>query len=480
MPISAAKESTVLCLRVGVFFDGTGNNLHNSELVAACMGPDSNLASAPFALREHCAKYGYDGRGSVPTDSYGTAKTNIAKLYELYRDQAAEQVKDGQTTASLKVYVEGIGTQAGEKDSSLSMMTGRYGSGVIARAQQAPAAVIEQVRRWSASNPGTSAQRIEFDIFGFSRGAAAARHFANDLGKGAGSALAQLWPRSEALLRENFDWQSTQFLAINFIGLYDSVAAIISVLEGNLSPANAQYSGVEMKLRPTAARKIVQLVARDEQRKNFPLTQTDNDIVVPGAHSDVGGGYLPEALETVVLTRPISSTEPASLENGKSQACKKAQLCLERDQHTWQSLNLQLEVCTQVDALQPGKRDTPAEKRVIAFVQGKRRVAGDLALIYLRIMHRLSVDQNVPFEALDEQRMALPPALQVIADKLMQHAQGQQATSPLNECEEALLRKRYIHLSSHWGTQGAAREAIDAIYLNRPHENGQRSIYPNE
>lgn len=480
MSILAAKESTGPCLRVGVFFDGTGNNLHNSELAAACMGPDTHLPNAPPALRERCAAYGYDGRGSVPNDSYGTAKSNIARLYELYRDQVAEQVQDGQASASLKVSVEGIGTQAGAKDSPLSMMTGRYSSGVIARAQQAPAAIIEQVMRWSAGNPGTSVQRIEFDIFGFSRGAAAARHFANDLGKGAASVLAQLWPTSAALLAENFDWQSTQFMAINFIGLYDSVAAIISALDGNFSPANAQYSGIEMRLKPTAARKIVQLVARDEQRKNFPLTQTDNDIVVPGAHSDVGGGYLPDALETVVLTRPVSSTEPANLENGKSQACKKAQACLQRDQHTWQSLNLQVEVCTQVDALQPAKRDTPAEKRVIAFVQGKRQVAGDLALVYLRIMHRLGVDQDVPFQALDEQGMALPPALQVIADKLMQQAQGQQAALPLSESEEALLRKRYIHLSSHWGTQGSVREAIDAIYLNRPHESGQRSVYPNE
>lgn len=465
-------------LRVGVFFDGTGNNLSNSEAAADCRDP-VKLASSQ-ALREQCASYGYDGRGSAPADSYGTAKSNIAKLYELYRDQVAEPVQDDQRSVSLKVYVEGIGTQAGKKDSDLSKLTGRYGSGVINRVQQVPTAIFEQLARWSQINPDVRIEQVELDIFGFSRGAAAARHFANDLGKGPASHLAQRWPVSLQVLAEDFDWKSSTSLAINFIGLFDSVAAIVSVFNCNFSPANADYAGIEMKLRSTAARKFVHLVARDEHRKNFPLTQCDDDRVVPGAHSDVGGGYLPRAWEQVVLTRPVSSIEAHNLANEKSRAYLQTQAQFLRNQKAWQQLNLEVELCCVAEVTQPAKRDTAAQKRVTAFVRGKREMVGDLALVYLRIMHRLGVDHDVPFEALDEQGMALPLPLQPIAAKLMAYVSGSTPTLALSAAEETLLCGHYIHLSSHWSTQGTPREGIDAKYINRPHESGQRSVYPNE
>lgn len=475
---SQGSGSSSVLLRVGVFFDGTGNNMHNSEAAADCRDP-VKLASSQV-LREQCAIYGYDGKGSIPDDSYGNAKTNIAKLYELYRDQAAERVQGEQSSVSLKVYMEGIGTQKGEKDSNLSKLSGRYASGVAARVQQVPAAIIEQLTGWAALNPETQIGKIELDIFGFSRGAAAARHFANGIGKGQDSDLAQHWPDSLSVLAKGFDWQSSNCLAINFIGLFDSVAAIVSVLNGNFSPANADYAGIEMRLKPAAARKIVHLVARDEQRKNFPLTQSDHDIVVPGAHSDVGGGYLPRAWEDLVLTRPVGSVEAHRLANEKSRAFLQTQTQFQRNQNAWQLLNLEVELCCRTDIVQPAKRDTAAEKRVTAFVRGKREVAGDLALVYLRIMHRLSVDHDVPFEPLDEQRMALPQSLQPIAAKLTAYVLGQTPTLALSSDEEALLYGHYIHLSSHWSTQGTPGEGIDAKYINRPHESGQRSIYPNE
>lgn len=472
------RGRSCVSLRVGVFFDGTGNNLSNSEAAADCWDP-LKLASSQ-ALREQCARYGYDGQGNVPGDSYGNAKSNIAKLYELYRDQAAERVQGEQSSVCLKVYVEGIGTQDGEKDSNLSKLTGRYASGVIARVQQVPAAIIEQLTVWAALNPATPIGKIELDIFGFSRGAAAARHFANDIGKGQASHLAQLWPASLSVLAKGFDWQSSKSLAINFIGLFDSVAAIVSVLDGNFSPANADYAGIEMRLKPTAARKIVHLVARDEQRKNFALTQTDDDIVVPGAHSDVGGGYLPRALEHLVLTRPVSSVEAHTLANEKSRAYLQTQALLQRNQSAWQLLNLELELCCRADVVQPAKRDIAAEKRVTAFVRGKREMVGDLALVYLRIMHSLGVDHEVPFKALDEHHRALPLSLQPIAAKLMGYVSGETPTLALSADEETVLRGHYIHLSSHWSTQGTPREGIDAKYINRPHESGRRSVYPNE
>ena len=436
-------ECSKVTLRLGVFFDGTGNNRVNSQ----------------------CD---------------GSATSNIAKLYELYRDQACERVQVGQVSVSLGIYLEGIGTCAGEADSPLSKATGRYGAGVLARAQQAPAAIIAKLRRWSEANPSVLIQKIELDIFGFSRGAAAARHFANDIVMGSASGLAQAWPAQLNRRVEGFDWQAPAHLAINFIGLFDTVGAIVSVLQGNFSPSNANHSGVHMGLTPTMARKIVHLVARDEHRNNFPLTQAPHDIVVPGAHSDVGGGYSPKMREQRVLCRPVSSVEPRTLANERSQAHLKAQDHCLRHQAAWQRLKLNVDICTEATNLPfVVKRDIVAQKQVLSYVRGSREVEGDLALVYLRIMRALAVEHDVPFVALDEQRFALAQPLQVIAGKLLAYASGEQAAPRLDDNEEALLSERYIHLSSDWSVAGAAREGVAAIYVNRPHESGQRSVFPN-
>lgn len=427
-------------LRIGVFFDGTGNNRDNSR-----------------------------------TD--GNATSNIARLYDLYPHQASVPLASDQTTASLSVYVDGIGTRAGESDSILSKLTGRYGAGVLARAQQAPIAIIETIAGWCQANPAARIQSIEVDIFGFSRGAAAARHFAHDTDKGAASRLALEWPASMSWQVQGLDWSTC--LIISFIGLFDTVAAIVSVLEGNFSPANIDYSGLQLGLRPAIARKVVHLVAHDEHRRNFPLTQALEDIVVPGAHSDVGGGYPPEMLEQPVLSRPVSSVETLSLDNEKARSRREVQAQYERHRACWQLYNFKVEMRAQATELPfLASRDTVPQKQVLSYLRGTRTVSGDLSLVYLRIMHTLAVTHDVPFIALDE-RFAVPPALQVIAEKLMAYAMGEQPDAGLDAEEEALLFERYIHLSSDWSVAGAPREGVLALFINRPHESGQRSVFPN-
>ncbi|RWU19269.1 type IV secretion protein Rhs [Pseudomonas alkylphenolica] len=428
-------------LRIGVFFDGTGNNRLNS-------------------LND------------------GTALSNVARLYELYRHQASTPLASGQTSVSLSIYIDGIGTVAGASDSLLSKVTGRYGAGVLARAQQAPVAIIEAIGHWCQMNPAAAIQKIELDIFGFSRGAAAARHFANDIDKGAASRLAKRWPAHASRQLHGLDWSSC--LAINFIGLFDTVAAIVSVLEGNFSPANVDYGDLELGLRPAIARKIVHLVARDEHRKNFPLTQAFEDIVVPGAHADVGGGYSPQVHEQLLLSRPVSSVEARTLSNEEARSHREVLAQYARNQAYWQLFKVKVEVRTEsTDLPFVPSHGSVAKKQVLSYIRGERTVAGDLSLVYLRIMHTLAANHGVPFIALDEQRFAVPSALQAIASKLTAYATGEQPDAGLDAEEEALLFERYIHLSSDWSVAGAVREGVTALYVNRPHESGQRSVFPN-
>ena len=60
------------------------------------------------------------------------------------------------------------------------------------------------------------------------RGAAAARHCANDLLKGANSLLARSLPVGSPLLAAGFAWRHRSDFVLNFIGLFDTVAGIVS------------------------------------------------------------------------------------------------------------------------------------------------------------------------------------------------------------------------------------------------------------
>ncbi|WP_374992560.1 T6SS phospholipase effector Tle1-like catalytic domain-containing protein [Paraburkholderia sp. SARCC-3016] len=93
------------------------------------------------------------------------------------------------------------------------------------------------------------------------------------------------WPCHTAL-----DGESAP-LHIRFLGLFDTVESI-GLPAHNLS---------DLRLRiPEQVERCVHLVAGHELRACFPLTSVGNgsarceEIVLPGVHSDVGGGYQPD------------------------------------------------------------------------------------------------------------------------------------------------------------------------------------------
>ncbi|MBU3058528.1 PAAR domain-containing protein [Pseudomonas indica] len=472
-------------LRIGVFFDGTGNNLGNSALVAGCFARDVDLEHAAEDIRAFCTRYGFDGKGSSPDNSYGNDKSNVARLYELYRDQSFEVLEPAASEASLRVYVEGIGTSSGQSDSLFGQATGLGATGVVARVEQSPELIKKQFRAFRDNNPDVLVNRVEFDVFGFSRGAAAARHFVNDVLKGSSSLLASALPAGAPGLSDGFAWRPGVDVAFNFIGLFDTVAGIVSLRDGDFGAHNAANPGVNLRLTPDMARKIVHLVARDEVRHNFALNSAGAaDIRLPGVHSDVGGGYLPRAPERVLLSKPRSLTVSRDTLPERSHPYRATQLELQnRHWFLLASRGLELNVVpweTELPYLP--KRDPFPEKRVYAALISNRVVLGDLALVYLRIMRELGVRNGVPFRAIpNNPQLALPEELKPIAAKLMAYALGQNPSPGLSEREEALLYTRYIHQSAHWNAAvGRNGSDLDTVFVNRPADNHQRVIYPNE
>lgn len=267
MSSASTPNLTPITLRFGVFFDGTGNNQHN----AMTMGEQGDKGG-----------------------SYGNALSNVALLHALYPAEAANA--EG-PQAFLKHYVEGVGTLAGEADHVYASATGHGRTGAEARVAEALQGMAEQLQAWRQAHPQATLEGVEFDLFGFSRGAAAVRHLANLLHEGAGGLLSVACETS-----------------INFIGLFDTVAAIIAPLQGDFDPADGRHGGLRLGLGAGIARHVVQLVAEDERRHNFPLVRSGHDILLPGVHSNIGGGLpgdLPGAGAAVQAAVPVCACRHA-------------------------------------------------------------------------------------------------------------------------------------------------------------------------
>ncbi|MHC8381492.1 type VI secretion system tip protein TssI/VgrG [Pseudomonas sp. LB3P14] len=478
-------EEEDITLRVGMFFDGTGNNRNNSERVFGCFAPDVNLEDMAEDIRQFCASYGYDGKGSSPDNSYGNDVSNVARLYDLYVNQADRTLPIDAKTASLSVYVDGIGTSSTAEDSTFSQGTGLGAQGVRARVEETPELFLRVIRLFQENNPDKRVAKIEFDIFGFSRGSAAARDFANEVLKGNQSILAKALPIGSSVLSDSFAWKPQTDVSINFIGVYDTVAAIANLLVGDLDGNNAYNPGINIYLAPDAAKKVVQLVARNERRYNFALNSLGAaDIVLPGVHSDLGGGYLPKAMERILLSKPHKSEVEEKVPFAQANSYKLAQQDLRRFQDQLSQYHLSLEVRTwEVPFRSTEKGNQKDMKHVYAAVSSQREVRSDLSLIYFRIMRKLAVENGVPFGEIDEgePRLALPAELIPISEKLMEYAEGKSKTTGLTSQEEELLFQRYVHLSDNWNAaKNRNNSDLNIVFINRPDENSVRTVHPNE
>ncbi|WP_313476355.1 phospholipase effector Tle1 domain-containing protein [Stutzerimonas kunmingensis] len=469
-----------ITLRIGVFFDGTGNNLANAAVTEQCRQDDLTLLDERTLgeVVEYCRAHGFsdsEGKGffiQTPDNSYGNAPSNVARLFDLYKDDATRSLAKDERSASIKAYLEGIGTSSGEEDSVYGQGTGMGDTGVVARVMQSPQKIQESLGRLLGNNPNLEIEGLEIDIFGFSRGAAAARHFANEILKSESGILASLFNAQAPGFNAKFDWATN--VQINFIGLFDTVAAVADPLSWDFSPADHHNPGVNLYLPPNCARKVLQLKARDEMRWNFALNSVaphHQEITLPGAHSDIGGGYLPVVQEKLILSRPVSSTVPADTPTERTHAWRET----ERQYEKWKAFGLpedQLKKdVRRIRKLHPRGVNHPPEDWVLGLVTIERPIRGELSLVYLRVMRELAAEHGVPVKAVpDTPSLAIPFELQDIAKKMMAYANG--SRYDLNEDEEHLLRSRYIHLSAHW-------KPTSGLLISKPAPN-VRLVYNNK
>jgi uncharacterized Zn-binding protein involved in type VI secretion len=470
------KEKPVgITLRIGVFFDGTLNNANNSMMGQLC-GATHAIKSED--LDASCRPYMAD-----PESSYANDESNIKKLSDLYFS-SREVFDEGKLHLKFEtVYVDGIGTSSGQPDSMLGASMGRGEMGVTGKVDEAFKKIGRAIYDFSQTYPDSKIIHLTFDTFGFSRGAAAARHFSNEIALGQSGPLGNISKIFRGAFHQAYSVEYQHDVQMGFIGLFDTVPSVGGL--ANLGYIRSQTQpGLKLYLPRRLFPNVVQLAARDEIRANFALNRIKPDhleITLPGVHSDLGGGYFPESEENLLISPMQVLVVPGTTDVKYTSIYRDAQrVKAQWEAKGWPSEMLEI-VTPYARGLPPSQQNSfNPDKLVYAALQLKRPVRGELSRVYLRVMYALAKERGVRFKQLDEQypSYTIPAELQALSERFVA---GDYSTTP---AEEQLLRLKYIHTSASWNPptilQGSTpRTSAELLYFNAPTADGIRVQHPH-
>ncbi|WP_029654400.1 T6SS phospholipase effector Tle1-like catalytic domain-containing protein [Marinobacter daepoensis] len=482
-------------LEVGLFTDGTMNNAANTQafveqLEQECLIPYENNTIS----REECERR----MGLMLGDSYANAASNVAKLWDLYDEGRSES---GNTiTQRFSIYAPGAGTKTGEDDVLYSAATGMGEAGIVPQVTFAFSRLSERAR---VSSQGKSINRLTLDLFGFSRGAAAARHAAYEINRGESGLLAEI------LAQNHIPWPET--VEIRFVGLFDSVAAIVNLAAGDVLAHNNRNHPVKLYLDPGKVGQAVHLTAAHEHRRNFALNSLRNrdgslpanfrEIALPGVHSDIGGGYGDSQREDVLLSlrlqvprdrlnRPDQTLQWDNLE-ARRQQIEAAGWIGPYNLPVRQSEKLQAwpkdqgpEGPARLDIVTLRHEHPAQDGRVELVLRMLRQVRGEYSRVALRLMHRLASDSGAPLKDIDTRKAdnTLPEELKSILQQILEQVVQGNDTPSLTAEHESLLLQRYIHYSAHYNAIETIVAGLPAklqgVHPNAPAPSGERLVYP--
>jgi len=486
-PPEPKREITLV---LGVFFDGTGNNAVNTQNMLEVFKAKHYQISDPDAasILEQTAKE----RGMTDTEatSYLGYYTNIHWLSTLYEIDLLPE----KGIVQQRIYIEGIGTEDGKPDSLLGQGLGISDTGVIAKTDKVVSkiagAIVEAFKDVSGD---IRISALKFDIFGFSRGAAAARHFANRIQNADPLIIAAI---RQGLAR--FTYTGAPAGKTRFIGIMDTVAAIGTPVNG-LNPHSADTGSVNITLRPGVAEKVFHITALNECRFNFALNSVRPawpELALPGAHSDIGGGYLPVMRESVFLTRPQGETVPDDQPETQTEVCQRAlaqKPALAAKPAVAPLLRTHpVNVSTWIQHTVPADRNGQMQKRSFAALTlQKRIVRNDWANVVLRVMMAAAQEAGVKFTDIEEE-----DELNIIPAELIPHYEKALAQAkairagrihvPFLPDELDAIARDYIHCSANWnavqikesGEIYSGTPATETLgFVNRPDENWRRTVY---
>ncbi|MGE8063503.1 T6SS phospholipase effector Tle1-like catalytic domain-containing protein, partial [Pseudomonas sp. NPDC089547] len=314
-------------LHVSLFFDGTGNNLNNDLYESAVPHP-TNIARLFRATigAGHAGGTLHNGKARWLTDEAGSGYGQYFKHYMpgvgtpfpevgdldytsdglAFARRGEERINWGllmvidalrraiglprRDNATLMAAVEEMGTWRGTE-----WITGRANRGRVFRRELK---ALQEPLRWALSALPPSQPTlvgVKLYVYGFSRGAAAARAFVNWFNQ-------LLVPKEPTPTLQISNLKLP--VSVEYLGLLDTV---VSVGLADIAPgANGHMGwgdGSQGLPKGELVKRCLHIVASHEQRLSFPLesirredgTYPDNsvEVIYPGVHSDQGGGYPP-------------------------------------------------------------------------------------------------------------------------------------------------------------------------------------------
>ncbi|MEW4366897.1 T6SS phospholipase effector Tle1-like catalytic domain-containing protein, partial [Aliikangiella maris] len=376
--------------------------------------------------------------------------TNVAKM-EHYVDVSPK------FEHSLSVYIEGIGTRDLEKDSTVGYAFGTQSTGVKKKVEKGITETLEEIK--SVVKEETVIDKLVIDVFGFSRGAAAARYYIYQA-----VVVKKLLHR----LRAESYQIATANLSVAFVGLYDTVAS-----EG-LSHANDTRSLKLDAISHVAVKKVIHLVAADEHRANFSLTNIKSagsrgkEIFLPGVHSDIGGSYAPSSDEVELEINHAYSH--SALEQDRAQLI---------DEGWYYPNEIAISSPPQYNlspmSYHQGIPPPPAKNKLLVT---RRHIRHDYDKIPLHIMAEFAKAAGMVFLS-SIQEESIPSRLMPVYDSLLSYAQNNHSClshwfQRNNPDWLRWLRHDYCHYSAHYTLVGGL------IAANKPNIKGNkrgRKIY---
>lgn len=322
-----SKPTEEINVLMGVFFDGTGNNKINIDLA-----------------KSHTFVWLNARDRTSWSDSYMTDYSNVAQEYNAYKHTLdGSLVKDYHYVR--RVYVTGIGTsnrvmhletdglspdlvnkkaafkkEYGENvtgsncaftskyegDKTIGNGFGAGSTGVVAKVKLGCENIYKDlglVLDVASETKKVSTVNLSLDVYGFSRGAAAARCFVNCIEEKHG----KVSDKAESLIsywfnKKGYGYSSEEKVTVKvnvrFLGLYDTVSSYggwrsFGSFDNDVKELGLDFPSAKF---PQLLRGV-QFCAAEEYRANFSLSTVDSykskikQFIFPGAHSDIGGGY---------------------------------------------------------------------------------------------------------------------------------------------------------------------------------------------
>jgi hypothetical protein len=286
-----AKQNCSDIVNISVFFDGTGNNKKAD-------GPDKKLSNPARLWRAAQELTGIDTTNfAFYISGVGTNfNKGEAEAGSQFNKEPMKWAERNETAIEDNVQGNGFGgggtrrTEFGAKNvndalrQALLDNAAKHNAVTKAYATAATNAKLAEIN--TALLPYKLVTVINLSVFGFSRGAALARAFVNDFIK-----------KHCKVHKDGKLYFNEHLVSIRFLGLFDTVASF------GLPSVNIDAPFFERNLVvPNAVENCVHLVAAHEIRFSFPVDIIRKEgkyrpnwieLVYPGVHSDVGGGYHP-------------------------------------------------------------------------------------------------------------------------------------------------------------------------------------------